>query len=248
MPIARPTSIVKLQTIQNAAPRVATGCYAAASTQHLLSESLSLSVKDHLNLMSTQFLANAMRELHPSHETVSRPPGPRQKKATLQVSFGHRVAPFIRDGVVSCSNCKKVLTALHTTTVKDSISSLGPNRVLGIPPPQIHASERLLPCAYHTTLSQLRSGFCKDLETYQQRIGKSPNDICPDCLAAPQSTAHLFSCAETPTDLEQTDLWSCPCEVAFFLASLSTFSHLPPLDPPPPEPPPNGADNGGTFH
>ena len=191
-----------------------------------------------------------MRELHPSHEIVSLPPGPRQMKATLQASLGHRVSPFLRDGVISSFDCKKALKSLHTSAVMASISSLGPNRVLGIPPPQIHASESLLPRTYRTVLSQLRSGFLKDLKSYQLLIGKTPDDICPDCLAAPQSTAHLFSCVANPTDLAQTELWTHPCEVAFFLSTLSTFSHLPALDPPlptpPPEPPPVGVDNGGV--
>ena len=144
-PNAKPSSISKLQAVQNAALRIATGCHKMSSIQHLHSESNVLPVANHLRLLCTQFLANAMRPLHPSHAVVSSPPGPRRMKETLQSKFGPALHPFLLNGVIPNASYKKVIQTLHTDAVTSSISSLGPNSVLGVTPPQINANERDLP-------------------------------------------------------------------------------------------------------
>merc|ERR1712015_241947 len=58
-PIASKSSIAKLQGVQNAALRVATGCHTASPIEHLHVESKSLPLADHLDMVSSQFLASA---------------------------------------------------------------------------------------------------------------------------------------------------------------------------------------------
>ena len=170
MPNASNTSLAKLQIIQNKALRIATGCYTAASADHVHRECKILPVTDHLNLLSSQFLVNTLKPLHASHSVVSTPLGPRRLKETLQSKFGISVSPFLRDGVIPPACYKEVLTTLHTTAVRTATASLGPNRVLGTTPPEIHPSESQLPRVHQATLSQLHSGFCGVLKTYQHMI------------------------------------------------------------------------------
>ena len=91
------------------------------------------------------------------------------------------------------------------------------------------ASERRLPRAHRTTLSQLRSGFSSALRDYRHRIGAEPSPECPECEDPCHSVPHLFSCPARPTDLSLGDMWERPLEVARFLLSVPSFSHLPEL-------------------
>ena len=251
-PIVSKSGIERLQSAQNMALRQVTGCHAAASMDHVHQECKLMPVDDHLNLLSCQFLANAMQPSHPSHEIVTAACAPRPNmKPSLQTKYGSALIPYLTDsGVISALNYKKVLAALHTSAVNSAISRLKPNRVLDTAPPEINPEEKQLPRAVRTTLCQLRSGFCRGLRTYLHKIGSSDDDQCPDCHLTQHSSSHLFNCPANPTDLVPGDLWKHPREAAEFLASLPSFDYLPPLDPmlppPPPEPPPGRA--GGGFH
>ena len=52
------SSFKKIQTVQNAALRTATGAHKMASIDHLHQESLTLKVKDHSDMLSAQYLVN----------------------------------------------------------------------------------------------------------------------------------------------------------------------------------------------
>jgi hypothetical protein len=237
--------VAPLQAVQNAALRSVTGCHAAASVQHLHDECQVLPVFEHLSMQCRQFLLNTRQLHHPSVDVTSRPPGPRPNmKRTLQQAFGGDIEKHLTNGNISQFDYKKAVKAIHTEAVTDYLASAGPNRLLGVRPPKISASESTLPRIYQTTLSRLRSDFCKDLNSYQLFIKKVNVDTCPDCGTTSQTVSHLFSCPAASTHLVPLDLWARPREVASFLASLSSFSHLPPIVPllprPPPEPPPPG--------
>ena len=60
-PNSSPSSIQKLQTIQNSALRIATGCVKMCPTDHLHAETHVLPVKDHLSLLCSQFLAKSLQ-------------------------------------------------------------------------------------------------------------------------------------------------------------------------------------------
>ena len=82
-PNASKTSIEGMQRVQNKCLRVALGCHQMASIQHLHSKAKVLPVADHLNLLSSQFLAKALSPEHVSYTTVTLPDGPRSMKKTL---------------------------------------------------------------------------------------------------------------------------------------------------------------------
>jgi hypothetical protein len=153
--------------------------------------------------------------------------------------------PYLTDGVILDINYKRTIKHIHSTVVAASVCENGPNPVLGrylySYEPNL-AEERTLPRKTCCTLRQLRSDKCVCLQTYLHSIGKADDALCPLCRSADHTTCHLFECAAFPTNLIVDELWSHPRDVAVFLASLPTYSHLPPVRHPAPpitpEPPP----------
>ena len=233
-----PTSIHRLQLIQNKCLRLITGSHNASSIDHLHSETQIIPVGRHLHMLSAQYLARALNPSHPSHHLVVTPPPPGQRKLkeTLRSKCIDSVRPFLQDGVVGAGRVREALREIHTGAVSDAISSYSPNRVLGVAPPDIDGSEAELPRLTRCVLSQLRSGHCARLNTFKFKIGSSITDLCPDCDAAAHDTGHLFACPANPTALTVRDLWERPCDAASFLSSTSPFLDL---SPPPPPPPPS---------
>ena len=243
------TNLKSLQIIQNKALRAITGNLLMADIPHLHSETQTLPIKNHLDLLCTQFLANALHPDHPSHPYVTLNPGPRHDRRikTLQSTYADKLTDWTTDGTISSDDRKVILKDLHTEAVTTYLHDAPPNRVLGGPPPDIDPSERTLSRHHRTTLAQLRSGHCSRLRTYQQRIGIGDSDSCPECDSAPHTVHHIFDCPAHPTQLTTEDLWRSPLQVATFLSEMSAFEGLPeippdpPAPPPPPEPPPREA-------
>ena len=106
-------------------------------------------------------------------------------------------------------------------------------------PPIVHPVEKTLPRAHRTALSQLRSGYCKALNSFQNLLNPSTPITCPECDSGEtHTTQHLFRCPTHPTDLCVEDLWLRPDLSAHFISTLPSFHYLPALPSPPPEPPP----------
>ena len=70
------TSVRKLQVVQNAAIRIATGCHKMTSIDHLHAEAEIMTVKEHLDMLCTQFLATCLQENHPSYLVLTEDSGP----------------------------------------------------------------------------------------------------------------------------------------------------------------------------
>ena len=232
-PSLKQTHVKKLQTMQNHCLCVITGSHLAASTEHLHHETMTLPVDDHLQLISRQFLATALQRSHPSFEVVSAQPGPRPLRHTLTSRHSQAVAPFLRGGAIPDGGRADALKDLHTSAVAVAVNNMdsNPNRVILARPPAIHSSEAKLPRHWRSALSQLRSGFCRCLNSYRAVLDPTTSTLCPDCNADNHSVRHLFECATFPTTLLEVDLWSNPLHVARFLSLLPSFSHLPPVPP-----------------
>ena len=230
------TNVSKLQVIQNAALRIATGSHMMASVDHLHMEAEIMKVGEHLDMLCAQSLATFLQPLHASFPTVTADSGPRRIKQTLQSRFQARVRSFVgEDGTVA--DAATALRTIHCHAVRESINARGTNRVLGTPAPAISEEEEQLPRKTRRTLSQLRSGFSASLEDYKHRIGLSASNLCPCCRQEEHSVQHVFECSAYPTDLQPLDLWLRPVLVAEFLRTLPFFD-LPGEERPPPEPPP----------
>ena len=66
-PIASSTSINKLQVMQNAALRTATGCTQDTNIQYLLDETLTL-IHEHLQIHASQYKQKTQHSSHPLHK------------------------------------------------------------------------------------------------------------------------------------------------------------------------------------
>jgi hypothetical protein len=210
-PNCKPMNLQKLQFVQKAALRLVTGCHKATDIGHFHAKAKIMPVVNLLSMLCSQFLSSCMRRSHPSHATIKIPPGSRKNKSgrpmkeTLSSKFGSVVEPYLSDGIISEACYNRTKSEIHTAAVHDSLAVAAPNPVLGVEPPPVLPSERALPHAYCTTLSQLRSGKCSCLPTYQHFIKIANVDVCPACHNAPHSTKHLFSCPAFPTTLTVLD-------------------------------------------
>ena len=79
-PNASSTSINKLQVMQNAALRTATGCTQDTNIQHLHDESLTLPIHEHLQLHASQYKQKTQHPSHPLHKHTTYFNTPRLKK------------------------------------------------------------------------------------------------------------------------------------------------------------------------
>ena len=107
---------------------------------------------------------------------------------------------------------KETLQAVHTEAVTRAINSQQPNRVLHNRPPPISLEEDTLRRPQRTTLSQLRSGHCRLLNSYQNRLKQTVDPRCPDCGVNPHDVPHLFNCTAHPNALSTVNLWDKPVE------------------------------------
>ena len=107
---------------------------------------------------------------------------------------------------------KETLQAVHTEVVTRAINSQQPNRVLHNRPPPISLEEDTLRRPQRTTLSQLRSGHCRLLNSYQNRLKQTIDPRCPDCGVNPHDVPHLFNCTAHPNALSTVNLWDKPVE------------------------------------
>ena len=79
-PIASSTSINKLQVMQNAALRTATGCTQDTNIQHLHDETLTFPIHEHLQLHASQYKQKTQHPSHPLHIHTTYFNTPRLKK------------------------------------------------------------------------------------------------------------------------------------------------------------------------
>ena len=133
-------------------------------------------------------------------------------------SWHDKIAHLIpEDREFTKQDYKAGLKSLHKECVHDAIAGYKNNKVLNAPAPSIDPSERDLSRRDRTYLSQLRSSYCKELNSYLHRISRGATpDSCPNCDVTPDNVAHLFDCVENPTDLTTLDLWHRPKEAAAF--------------------------------
>ena len=82
-----------LQVKQNAALRTVTECHVMTSVPHLNHETRLMTVREHNELLSIQFLLRAFKEGRPDLWTTEQPPlpGSRQVSPTLLAKFGDRL-------------------------------------------------------------------------------------------------------------------------------------------------------------
>ena len=213
-PIISKTSWSKLQTIQNQAMRIATGCHAMSPIDHLHRETKMLPVKDHGDLLTKQFLLNCYLPGHPGNKFSDTPANQRNLKPNI-LKLRDEIQEYLP--ITDKKNLRQKMTSIHTKAVNDTINNYAPSKVLDCTPPSVHNSEKELSRNARTKLSQLRSGYSRLLNSYNNRIDENIPNICPNCGATPHDTNHLFNCRSNPTELTVFSLWTRPKLAAEFL-------------------------------
>ena len=161
---ASETSLEKIQRPQNESLRISTGSHKMSSIDHLHSETNMLLVKDHLNLLSEQYLEHCLDTENVCHHITTMDHPLREMKETLYTRHNQTVVPLL-------ANTKKAsLQAVHTSFVSTAIDNMTDNRVLNYRPPHINDEDTYLTRRQRATLSQHRSDHCKLLNSYKKRL------------------------------------------------------------------------------
>ena len=187
-----------------------------ASIEHLYSETKIIQVENHMKLLSAQYLVQCLDIKNVCPHTTKMDLPPREMKETIFTRHYKTMLPLLEN------NRKDTLHALHTSFVNTAIDNMKDNRVLNNRPPPINDEETLLSRRQMTTLSQLRSGHCKLLNSYKKRLKKSDSSSCPDCGMDPQDVP--CCCLPTPITLAsggESDVPACgkPASFSVHLAS-----------------------------
>ena len=170
-PIASDTNIKKLQTIQNSALRIATGCTADTNAQHLHDETQILPIKQHLQLHASQLLQKSEHITHPLHHLTLQPPATRkQKQSIFHPDYQHITRIKTNKKDTQEDNIKKNLKTIHTTTVNTYLMNRAPNKTINQIPPEINRTEEDLPRQTRRTLAQLRTNKSTFLLEYRHKI------------------------------------------------------------------------------
>ena len=153
-----------------------------------------LQVEDHLNLLSVQYLVQCLDTENVCHHITKMDLLLREMKETIFTRHNQTVLPLL------ANNKKDILQEIHTLFVNRAIDNMTGNRVLNNRPPPINDVQTHVSRRKRATLSQLRSGHCKLLNSYKKRLKQSDSSSCPDCGMDPQHVP-LFNCTAHRTDL-----------------------------------------------
>ena len=91
-PFASPTSINKLQVMQNAALRTATGCTQDTNIQHLHDETLTLLIQEHIQLHASQYKHKTQHSSHPLRKHTTYLNTPRLKNTLFSTTTATKQA------------------------------------------------------------------------------------------------------------------------------------------------------------
>ena len=145
-----------------------------------------MKVKEHSDLLSAQYLVKCLDPDHVCHNITTMAPPPRLMKQALHIRHLSTVLPLL------AGTKKETLNAVHTAAVNNAVASQENNRVLHDRPPDISNEETTLKRKQQTTLSQLRSGHCRLLNLYRNRLSARIIQI----VAATPKTSTICSTAQ----------------------------------------------------
>ena len=134
---------------------------------------------DHLEMISSQYLASTLRPDQPSHAVMT---------AKVLGSFGRR--SILDASNMSLSILPTVSSTLRITRKQLMVSTprssaaftrQSPNRLLEATPPEVAKSELSLLLPHRTALTQMHSSKCMKLNNTLHRFGRAPSAVCPKC-------------------------------------------------------------------
>ena len=233
-PIASSTSINKLQVMQNAALRTATGCTQDTNIQHLHDETLThtaprltIQTENTTSITSPTQTHNILQ-----HSKAQKPTIFNNGRYTTNIPTDPHT--------VTTTDIKTNMRLIHTSIVSRHLATRGNNKILRTPPPHTSSSEEILPRLTRRTLAQLRTNKSPFLKSYLHKVDAKthPSPLCPLCNIHTHDTHHLFNCTHIRTTLSPLDLWTDPVRVTALLArwtaKLAGGPQAGTSDPPPP--------------
>ena len=176
--IASSTSINKLQAMQNAALRTATGC-----TQD-----------------TTYNICMTKNSHSPYTSTYSSTPHNTNRQ--------HNIHYILYPHTVTTTDIKTNMRHIHTSIVSRHLATIGNTKILRTPPPHTSSSEERLSRLTPRTLAQLRTKKSPFLKSYLHKVDAKthPSPLCPLCNIHTHDTHHLFNCTHIRTTLSPLDL------------------------------------------
>ena len=142
-PIASSTSINRLQVMQDAALRTATGCTQDTNIQHLHDETLTLPIHEHLQLHASQYKQKTQHPSHPLHKHTTYFNTPRLKKPTIFNNGRYTTNIPTDPHTVTTTDIKTNMRHIHTSIVSRHLATRGNNKILRTPPPHTSSSEEI---------------------------------------------------------------------------------------------------------
>ena len=112
---------------------------------------------------------------------------------------------------------------IHTHFTNIAIQKLGPNTILGIPPPEIHHSEHALPHADRVHLCKLCCGHHTALVTYRKRIDDFVDEVCTHFSTSTHSLTHIMTHCPALTHIRAQHNISSPLDLWHSLANYLLF-------------------------
>ena len=218
-PIASLTSINKLQIMQNAALRTATGCTQDTNIQHLHDVTPTLPIHDHLQRHASQYKQKTQHPSHPLHKHTTYFNTPRLKNTIF--TNGRYTTNIPTDlHIVTTPDIKTNIRHIHTSIVSRHLATRGHNKILRTSPPHICSSEERLPRLTRRTLAQFRTSKSPFLKSYLHKVDAKthPSPLCPFYNIHTHDTHNLFNCTHIRPTLSPLDLWTDPAGVTELLA------------------------------
>ena len=181
------THMRKLQTTQNTALRVATGCTRSTPTPHLHDEARVLPLGDHMDMRGTHIYTSTSDMDHPLHYMQNPRPTDRHLHLTPAEHY-HALYNTLPPIPPNTSH----RTHIHTHFTDRALRNAEPNHLLGARPPRVDDSEQTLPRVDRVHLARLRCGHHPSIPAYAHRIGRALTDQCTWCLNARGTLEHVF--------------------------------------------------------
>ena len=186
----------KLQTVQNTALRVATGCTANTNINHLHQETSTIPLKNHCQLHASNLKQKSASITHPLNKLTNQPPPERPrkndeiKKKSLFLSNENIINPPETNSL-NDTEIEQNIKENHTTAVDNYLKTIPKNQIINSRAPKVHPSEETLNRSQRRLLAQLRTNKSPFLLSYQHKIDPiaHPSPTCPLCLTQTHNTS-----------------------------------------------------------
>jgi hypothetical protein len=225
-PLLSDHNLTTLQTTQNKALRTITGCTHSTPQQHLHNETKILPIRNHLEMIGTQFYAKTRLPTHPCHKTLLQPTPQRLKQPPSSTGALYKqILNHIPPPPPNTTTTKHI----HTQLTHSYMTNRPPNNILNEPPPEINPDFNNLPRHLQISLARLRCGHHPNLQHYKHRfeINQTVSPTCTRCGMALENVEHfLLNCPSNYrprrhwgiTSLK--DLWTRPTAAGSFISDV----------------------------